>query len=294
MLVQFNKVDAILEDLSLVVNNDQIKQIPNKRALNDGIKDIRGAIDTINKNAFATISPLNIVMLNIALADIIDHISNAVSKGFTSMDEFDQSPNTQQQGFPDQDLDFDAQWAYLEKQISSLDNQTKNVGLKWYNKTYRKLNDYVIQPSIKHHIPQRATKLAVASAIAGYFLWFRTESGTRVDMMQEPHTFNEKTRDFFGPYFHSVSSNGQEVEDYHTTKPLKWLGLLEKKMFDFQHGLMPVGATLLGYKYLFDNETNDSYSWFKKKVMTAHNNLLGGAYASKKVVSDDAMTGMLS
>ncbi|MDR3550620.1 MAG: AAA family ATPase, partial [Candidatus Babeliales bacterium] len=117
----------------------------------------------------------------------------------------------------------------------------------------------------------------------------RTESGIKDDKFPEPNQLNKKIRDFFGPYFHAVSANGEEKNGYHDDHPLKALGNLEKKMFDFQHGLMPIGAALLGYRYLFDSETNDSYNWFKKKIVAAHNNLLGGAYASRKTASDDGM-----
>lgn len=175
LLAQYNAVDMILEDLALSVNNDQIARLKNKRVLVEEIKNIRSIIDSVQKDAHVDVNPATLYLLIKILDGITKHITVAVENGFTQLPEFDLGTRVKAWLQEEVDLDnLDADLEIAKKRIDNLDKLAKSAGLLWYNKVYRKIDDYIIQPSMKYHVPQRVGKLA----LLWYFFWFHTERGT--------------------------------------------------------------------------------------------------------------------
>lgn len=177
-LDQFNALDLILEDLALVIHNDSAK-VTNKRIVLEEIKNIRSLIEEVKKDSFINLDPVVLSVLQNVLTGVINHTSQALSAGFKTLPPFDLvlcMNRSKPIDFETLDIDKDLEASKLA--VASLDKQAKNVGLSWYNKAYRKLDDWVIQPTSKSKLLQSSGKvIAVSSFLAWYFLWFHSDRG---------------------------------------------------------------------------------------------------------------------
>lgn len=177
---QFSRVDQNLQDLALSVNNDRIASTKSKRSLIEEIVNLRQIIDQIQKDPFINIdATLNIRLIKL-LDDMVHHIQKSVSAGFTTLEHYD--TNTCFDRIFSGDVatsNIDTEIAQLQKNIETLENSSREIGLTWYNKAYRKVDQYIIDPCLKYNVVSRTGKILGASFLAWYFLWFRTERGTK-------------------------------------------------------------------------------------------------------------------
>ncbi|MCX5922039.1 MAG: AAA family ATPase [Candidatus Dependentiae bacterium] len=283
ILTQFNAVDCILGDLALVVNNDQVPQTKNKKTVIQGIISVRSLIESVQKDAFVNVSLRQNLMILKILEGLIAHTKQALSDGLTEFPAFDFVTYFQSIKSPQDDstIDIDALQKNIDAQIADLNSQAASVGLAWYNRAYRKLNDYLIQPSIKAASIGNAGKIAIATSLAAwYFLWYRTEKGEDPNASSK---FSHWLRSKVGEHV-KIQDRGAIIND----DKLGWIGRFEKEAFNLTHGHAEIGKYLVATASPFYYEAfKNASSWCGKKIERTHNFLLGGAYKNKKI--EDAL-----
>jgi hypothetical protein len=157
----------------------------------------------------------------------------------------------------------------------------------WYNKLYRQAIE---------HGPQVALNASLL-VVAWYFLWFRTDRGTRPEnqskirklipfgaedeymevYVNSPTTYLYSNlecamRDFFGAYYHEGSGH-----HYDGRNPLGPLGTIEKKISDYQHGLSPLVAVIALLLYAYRKEVQHAIHSSKDELYKMHNKWMFGA-----------------
>lgn len=319
---QFNRLDLNLQDLALLVNNDKIKTAENKRALIEEIVAIRSLISSIQKDPFVHVDPITNIKLIHILNSIVDHVKKAVNDGFSTLAPYDINATMKRIGAIEIDIatmNVDGEMAQLQKNIEDFELSSKNIGLAWYNKVYRKFDDAVIQPSIKHNLVPRVAKAALVTSLAWWTFWFRSERGTRKEnlppfpreenkemintpaeverILAESNNHREKKdyygweyrmRDFVGAYPHISPSQGglatHHESDFHYKgkNQLGIIGLTELKIWEFLHNHLVVAAVALPYiAPMLKAEADTACEWLSKKTLEFHNRMKGGIYSQE-------------
>jgi cell division protease FtsH len=317
---QFTRVDLNLQDLALMVNHDKIKTVESKHALIEEIKAIRSIIDSIQKDPFIHVDPATNVKLIHILNGIVDHVKKAVDQNMATFAPFPAEEVFKRVGDLEMDfekINFEDDLAVLTKNIEDFESASKNIGLAWYNKVYRKFNDAVIQPSIKHNVVGNVGTAVAVTSMAWYLLWFNSNRGTRPenqapfppegdanrintpeDVQRIQHYANSEhkkevyyeweywLRDKVGAYPH-VNNVQLEYTDplnhhYKGKNPLGILGNTQLKVWQFFHTQMPLATVALPYLTpILKEKADQSYGWLSRKTVEMHNSLMGGVYSQK-------------
>lgn len=313
LLVNYNGVDLILEDLALIIGNGQIHAIKNKREVIEEIKNLRGLIGTIKNDSYVQVDLYKIALLNKILVAIIGHIDQGLANDFKNFPHFAieqhikrsiQSLETVQ--------DLDEEFAKVPQQLEQLTKNAQNAGLHWYNKIYRVIDRHIIEPCDKYHIPRRTGKFLFGAFVA-YLLWFHTDRGTKQVVAVDGHgapimdgqgshvlvnvapvshaqiaEFKNSENLYYGweywlrykvgprPHFNS------KMGDITNSMQLGWFGEFERKLIEYNSGLMPMAALCIPYvASVYGNELGEISDWFSKKAHNVHNFLKGGVFRNK-------------
>lgn len=316
ILVTYNGVDLVLEDLALLIGNGQIHQIKNKREIIDGVKNIREIIGTIKNDSYVQVDLYKIALLNKILLAIIDHINKGLSEDFKNFAHFALEEHVKRSVLDLGNIqDLDVEFAKAPQQLEQLTKNSQSAGLHWYNKVYRVVDRYIIEPCDKYHIPRRSGKF-LFGAFAVYFIWFHTDRGT----YEKPYSFNNEhtgqihrgianiapesiekiaqlkldprathwgweywLRYKVGVRPHFVSKMGDIDRAFHTNaQGLGWFGDFERRIIEYNNGLMPLAALSIPYVWtVYGNEVTAASEWIGKKIRRMHNFLKGGVFRNK-------------
>ncbi len=173
--------------------------------------------------------------------------------------------------------------------IEIVQNMSNNAGLTWFNKAYRKLDDWAIEPALKYSIPSRSMKVAMIAAIPLYI-------GYRAG-----HPFCKK---LFGKAYQPIMQNNipsfveglcksgefnpaqiellNNLSNFDVNDGLGTLGKTESVLYGFSAGTMALGVACWPYiKEFWNEELGIIRKWVTKKATIAHNKLKGGVYRKK-------------
>lgn len=321
---QFTRVDMNLQDLALIVNNDKIATAVNKRALIDEIVNIRSLINSIQKDPFVHVDPITNIKLIHILNNIVDHVKKSVNEGFSVLAPFNIDATMKRIGsleIDEEKISIESDLTELQKNIEDFELSSKNIGLVWYNKAYRRFDDAVIQPTIKHNLVSHVGTAAAVSFIAWNLLWFNSNRGTRpenqapfppegsanvihspadVERIQHYANLDQKKevyyeweywlRDKVGAYPHvnNVQLEYTDPQNHHYKgkNPLGLLGNIQLKIWQFFHNQMSVATVALPYLTpILKEKADQSYGWMSKKILEMHNRLKGGIYSQEAYAS---------
>ena len=296
-------LDIVCEDLALDINNKAI-QIHNKDEVIANIKKSRELISLIKNDAFADIDEIQLASLLNLNNRLIDYIAKGIDNGFKNLQPF----TLPRVSITNEDITFENLFRKAAENSNNLklvQQKAKTAGLSWYNRLYRNVDDYVLQPSKKYHLDKAALVGGITGLLALNY-WYHSESENKV------------LRKLFGWAPHFLSSGGMLSTQYHEgytpesvalyqqdliaqklsteeieqkitmfkemaiKHPMKWAGQFEHWFFKHTNGFMPL-ATLLtpfalsSYTTVF-SEAKKSMS---KRVTQMTNFLKGGEYRNK-------------
>lgn len=177
IVAQTERIEEVLQDLSLCINTGSIGKA-NKQELLGQIKELRNLIISIKSNAFVTVDPDTLVLL-LALNDaLIDHISTAIKNGLKSIPPFD--PATLQKRMATISLDqVETKLVKNEEQLEKLKRNSQEIGLSWFNKTFRRITNFMV---IAHHKKwdSAAFKISLTAAVITHWITIYTKWGYSV------------------------------------------------------------------------------------------------------------------
>lgn len=304
LLVNYNGVDLILEDLALIIGNGQIHAIKNKRAVIEEVKNLRSLIGTIKNDSYAQVDLFKIALLNKILVAIIAHIDQGLAVDFKNFPPFAIEQHIKR-SIQDLDTiqDLDAEFAKVPQLLEQLTKNAQSAGLHWYNKIYRVIDRHIIEPCDKYSVPRRTGKF-ILGALITYFIWFHTDRGTDTAIIGgetvhiPPQTLTEVSNlknshnsaywgwEYWLRYKVGISphfaSRNNDIDALYKQYPLGWYGNFERKIIEYNSGLMPMAGLCIPYVWsVYGNEVNSAAEWIGKKAHRMHNFLKGGIFRNK-------------
>ncbi len=174
IIEQTGRIEVVLEDLSLCINTGSIGKA-NKKELLDQIKQLRTLINSVKSSAFVEVDPNTLLFLISFNEGIIEHITLAIKKGLTSIPPFD--PATLQKRMEAISLDqIENNIVKNEEQLEKLKQASQDIGLSWFNKTFRKFTNFMV---VAHHKGWDSTlfKASLTAAVVTHYLAMYTEIG---------------------------------------------------------------------------------------------------------------------
>ncbi|MFI5332854.1 MAG: AAA family ATPase, partial [Candidatus Babeliales bacterium] len=265
------------------------------------IKEIRsniqqmGAILTqIRGDTFVAVNEASLKMLLTINNAAIDHIRNALSNGFKEFPAFDwqqtlitQAPT---KAITLEGLQGDAK--EIDKKLVKLTKEAQNVGLTWYNKAYRALDDTIIHPAQKYKVGRYAF-LATVTGTCAFLIWWATNNdGTGMRILERPLKY---LRNWIG-YAPNYIRPGEIDTEYHNGNaakniaphPMRSLGQGADYLVQFTKGYMPMHAfafTLAAAAWT--PELTAAKDYLGKKGDKLVNFLKGGGYKNKIKPDED-------
>ena len=293
IISHLNGIDTVLEDLAMIVSNSEQRDSDNRTRIVEQIRTLRESIAMLKGDAFVHV---DLAYLNILLhinAVFIEHINEAIDAGFNEISPIDtklEAIITRSAGL-EPDLEDMAQLLTANKaNLEKLKEKSKSAGLRWYNKFYRLIDNYIVQPTFKYKVPTRIGQMLLLGTGYGY-LWWHSDSdlhpwlrkkvgyGPKLDHFGKLDLRYHYGEDAFG---NKIPSTEERTIKEHPTET--WASTTEQWMADYAHGRLPVAQYILTPLLLlaYKDEIIDGVKWSKDKIIDAINYLRGGAYANKR------------
>ncbi len=293
------KLDQIAGRLALLVNKHQIRNLGNKDTIIEILRDIRTLMNSALSEQ-ASITAINdpevqaqIIHAVLQLCDALaDHFENGMRKNLSDLKPFDLEQLTRRQVpvniTPDQLVQ---SFTQINKKVERVEKKADMVGLSWYNIATRRLEEYVVDPFKKYHIPTITKVLGLSGLVTNFIVWRYGEHFT------ESHkTTDSKIYNFLNAWTDTLHNslgtpipiNEHGVRDY-TAKidgkvPYGLLGLIDAIITDTMkmthpHSALLATTTIGAYLTAWRSAT----PWFEKQGSVVWNFLRGGAYEQKAI-----------
>lgn len=291
-LEQLVRLDQITEHLARLLSDHQIASIKNPQkalhattVIRTFLKEILGSEDAIKgaKNEVKLTAVFQLIRIGETLAQ---HYKRAYDAGLTQLtpfgiEEFKKISEPISINIDPQYLAIRLQ--KIEKLITKIEKRTEIIGLTWYNKLARKIDNYIVVPIERNNLG-KAILLAGATALAGWYVL-----GEHGDNLQEIApgwlgTVINKAQTTWGLPIRRdrdnrpITPQGDPIPDIYAPG-YTW----RSRMVDSVKNLHPLTWGALGMvgKYTYDmwDEIKERVG---KHVSTAWNNLRGGAYEKSK------------
>ena len=173
------KIDRIVENLALLVSKHQIRNLKNKDAVIEILRDVRMLLSSTLKDQ-ATINSIQDqelqAQITLALLQLCDSLSSyldsALKNNLVDIEPFDISTFTKRRIVTDLSPEqLHATFSMVNNKIDKLNKKTETAGLTWYNIATRKLEHYVIKPCQQYNIPSVAIILGATAALTTLAAW---------------------------------------------------------------------------------------------------------------------------
>jgi cell division protease FtsH len=295
-----NSISALIKKNPAYSKKDQEKIVEHFATLDQHIIERLKSDKFINADLE---SAYFLLQLNNAL---INHINQATNTNFKDIDSFNMqdfithATKTRTVLAPEEIL---KRLFSNDKKIDALTK--KALGLKWYNKVARNIDNWIITPCEKYSIPQRTLTALGAGFVGSYLAWqlfhdkFKNfmigteivqqtvkvenkdvQVNVRQEIPQEKiNAFKKTTRAIFKNVYGELPSPTKKFDE-EEYQQLALLGKLDLLCYKWTHGLTKVGQTVAGLMALslgFEFKRN-IYPNLVKYFEVAKNWLKGGSY----------------
>lgn len=275
------RLNAKLIDLASMINNNQVT-LPNKDQSLDAIRGYGMFLNEIENEQFIDADGHVVHDVLTIIIHFAKHLDTMLSRKSYRFEPFDLSDyQSKSSQLPITIEDIDAALQELTHRITNLECKIDSVGLEWYNKAYRKFDNYVIEPCIKYNVPYRMAG-ATAATFAGLTLWWIMANNSFNESRVVPDWIKNK---LYGPIPRYFENTGQ-LRNFE-----------ELELFGKADGVM--ARVLLGTSPILGFLINKAGSWaasevgkYEPKVRNAvqifHNRMKGGIYnnVAQKLDSD--------
>lgn len=293
-LKQLDSINNILEGFLGIINNGGIAVTDKKK-----IKEIRSNIQhmgliltQIKDDTFVSVSEGNLKILSIINEAAIDHIRHALSNNFKEFPLFGGEQdygkalanilahNPPTKAITLESLEQEAK--ATDKKLAKLTKEAESIGLTWYNKAYRALDNTIIHPAQKYKLGRYAF-LAAVTGLSAYLIWWATNhEGPGIPVVGN---LLKKSRDhrWIG-YAPDYSEEGRLINQ----DKLGSLGQGVHHLVRYAKGYMPLHAMVFGAAALaWTPELKAAKEYMGKKGGEFVNFLKGGGYKNKIKPDED-------
>jgi len=272
---QLEELHGILSDLSAIIYDDQIKTVKNKDKTLLNIQLLMRDIER-KKNILAVSADMSTVVFMSNFTDaVIKHITHALDNNMSHFASFNsETLLTKKSGHIDTQT-IHADMRANKKQLRTLKKAADSVGLRWYNKVYRTVDDKIFSHTSRYHMH------LLGGTTFGLYLWWRLYDKTF------PFNKGYVGKMLLGEPYKSYSiPSPQDPSQFITTNNWDDTGFLsrvEHSISEFLTKGWPIGGSLALYnweqiKSMWEFQTRP---WINKQLSIMHYRLKGGAYTAK-------------
>lgn len=273
---QLEAIHGILSDLSAIVNEKKTI-IKNKEAALNNVKLMMRDVESRKNMLAVNINKSELHNTAQFTQQAIAHITQALDKNLRSFPHFDYKPNVTRNKKEVMPADVGRTLDSSQRALVKLKNKANNAGLFWYNKIYRKFDQYALQ-----HIAAYGKNTFCALAAGSYLWWHLRENSFLHPVLGNPYNPKDHTTVQFD------QSNDDIANKKPDTEPSR-LGKIEKLVANYWQGLFPLAGIIL---WCYGEDLN--YKWtyevkpeIDKKVKAFHYRSMGGAYTARADKLDD-------
>ncbi|MCA9769905.1 AAA family ATPase [Candidatus Dependentiae bacterium] len=151
-----------------------------KKKMTDTLISLGKTISDLKTASYTQIDPLQLLLLTKFTQGVIDHLSQSLKGGFKDIEAFDLEAYITNHPIPaltENPFEIIQKEIITTKiQLAELIKKSETAGLSWANKIFRKLDDYIIEPSLKYEVPQRFLKIGFTAFVGFYHFWLFLEN----------------------------------------------------------------------------------------------------------------------
>lgn len=307
LLAHMHMLACMLQDLAFNVSNNNGIASRNKATIIKELSDTRELLTSLQKIQIVVLDDNIINSLITVNREIVINLTESLKKGMTGFKAIDMRKiglGTKNRISPEH---FEAELFKNEKLIKELEPLANNLGLRWYNKLYRKFKRTIVEPAKAAYIPALcATSVGTAAFFAWYYFggnkpeWLRKKVGwpgiqASSSMINDPNTKGLKARlqlisEMAVQKAMQEGASKEEIDSliYAAAKdverPAGWLASIENTLQGLSVGQYIIGSTLMTVGLSQANKLMGPFKeWAGKKLKAADNFLLGGAYKNRQV-----------
>lgn len=293
---QLNRLDQIIEHVARLISDHQIKSLQNQEQALQASTAIRAFIKEISsaKQNFYLESDTNKISILMELSLIAEalaiHIQQALNTGLKELKSFGLKEYTAiraQRIAQNKDENLNTLILKVDSRITKLEKTVRTIGLTWYNKLARKIDNSIITPMQRNNLGL-ALAIGTLSGIGAWFLigeYGETFTHDMPDGSYAKTILNKLHTSWGKPIYRDernrpVDSFGNEIPNIYG-EGYTW----RSRMADSAKGVMKnpfsylVFTSLAGTLYKAWDDIKGSVS---EKVSNIWNRLRGGAYLKAK------------
>ncbi|HRQ62445.1 MAG TPA: AAA family ATPase [Candidatus Dependentiae bacterium] len=267
---QLEEIHGILSDLSAIIYDGQVKTVRHKDQTIMNIQLLMRDIER-KKNVLAVSADTGtIIFMSTFTEAVINHVGNALLNSMAHFGAFDseQLLNNKSQKISNLESLHPAIKANRTA-LKKLIKQANNVGLRWYNKAYRAVDNNIFSHTSKYHLSM------LGGSLFGMYLWWLWSINKN-----KPNIITTGNLSWLigpSPEYNPLSGGITNKDN------LGLLGNLEYTISGFMRSALPLGSILATYsweniKSLWEFQTRP---WLTKNLSMLHYRLKGGAYHAK-------------
>jgi len=270
LIGQIETIDIILEDLALDITNNVIKT-DKKSDLLGAIKSVRQHTYQLKQADFTGIDEQGLVALAILNSALIDHLTKSAHTGFKQLDPFEKE-TIRSPGIIEITPELiQTMTAKNGTKLMTLAKRAESAGLSWYNKVYRSLDDYLIQPMVKYKVPTFAG-IATLTGLAALYLWYR--SGSENSLLRSTIGW-PMVRDSYGK-IDMQWHRGLTFDEFKTKAISQGMNISEQELFDTYSEL---SASFLPKPYTKFGQVEDWFAQLNRGSMPLWSLITGSLVA---------------
>lgn len=262
---QLATISSILSDISFLMHENQFQFNENQELVLQNIQELIQDIEN-KKNILKITTDRQIIgYITSYIHTVIGQLEAILKHDVSKLSQFDphtymtRAINTTQSS----DQELENQFYRNNDLLILLERNTHSIGLRWYNKTYRIFNKYILE-----YAHEYATLSLGILLGAGYITWHLFPDSFEDTWIGRPFSPN--------PY---STVHGSKLE----SEGIKIPGSIEKFLASSVLNLLPIGSLI---SFLIKDQVSTRWKtktepWLRKHFTTFHYKMLGGAYSGK-------------
>jgi ATP-dependent Zn protease len=280
--------------LTQEINVNTIR-VADKKKMSQNLTALARNISNLKAHSSTQVDPLQLLLLIKFVQGVTDHLSLSLKSGFKSIDSFDLEHYIIHNPVP---VLGENPFAVIQQELinaniklEALVKKAETAGLSLVNTIFRKIDDYVVEPTLKYKIHTRSGQVIATSGMFLFHLWLFLDNAKQNQDTQNDSWILAKLekinimKNFFG--WHPP-----RYRQMDTLEPIKGFFPL---FYDYQirslHNYLWVPQVLSGaaFMWLWQNDFSDAKGWILKKMSALRNRLKGGEYVKRADVIDNIM-----
>lgn len=219
LVLIFDEFSGLLQGYQLVIANDKIRTLdPND--LRRKIFVLQELVAQCRNHCLVVATERDLVAVCHLTKSMMNHLLKALEQGLFELNEFIPS-----RPIFDKEVDlYDVYVRVIENKalFKTLEDNSKNIGLRFYNRAYRKFDSLFIKPVIKYNLVPLVAKVTAAGLTAAhFFIYNRTDNRT---IQEKQSDLGEKINGWKHQKMMYSNQNGEQNPHLSNT----WDNLIDK------------------------------------------------------------------